>query len=1357
MTELATRTRSAVFEDSGQAVQVLEFGGSDKRRAADRCTAAAALAVLFDVTTIRHTVLATSSNSEQYAGLNGYRQISRHTRQMDVAGAPDEVARYLSALPRVLAELEKQATAGARVMGAWLRTADGQATAESIGKDGVQALRRMFRADVYRRLVHLVLDAPAGPGHVDPARPLRHQAQVVAERIAWEAPVDAQYLVDADEAAAIVAAWHVVPLDETADSDDTRAVLAAAGDIVDAAAADEDLAAETATMESVPTGPATPPGLTVELSGMVRGERWAADCVRCTGNPLKVTADYEDPADALAAAWIHYDERHRSVDDALSADECARAAAIVWSDAQDTVMFAASQGLLTEDGKGFYYNSWATDRPVVVARARVVTLVYAGLLSVRAEGGRRTFVPTARGRVDRRLVSMAIRQEVVDYAPADNTYDVPAARVRAYPYLSAGHPVDAWAEQRAAKAAAVVVPDTVDEVLAAAGDQAPVDVVDAAAGEHAPQLVAVGASTAVGELPPPAAIRSIRRVENDTTTEGAPDMADDLPAMTGPQAKAYAHIRTHGALISRQGVDRRVVAALQEMGLVTLIGRGPIWIAKPVESDQAPGPGPRAEPPAGGPVPAGELSSLAPACSVQHVGNDSNAGRNPATMYDLPKLSPTQSAVFAALRRQSTIAAGQKLDGRAVNRRTVEALVRHNLAIWTDRGTTWSVKLAAPGLAIEEAPAAEQAPAPRVLLDPVTEFAAAAAANEAPPAAVRPLPNEARALVNATLPNAQDFEPVYLADGTYQGYTFQDGEEYGALDAKGWALAGPYSQRAEAVAALTYGAQVAAATAAFPNAHGFQPAFDGQARKIGTTFRLRHGAAAAYSYVTLDAQTDPHVQCVYRTAAERTLAKLHPSTTPAPTTRGSLPKHADNPLVRAALTVFEGLDAADLTDEGHEEAYTNGVMVEPRDADRIAAYWVKGNRVTGLNGKAFAADLKNLAARLDAAGWTVEQGTDMCVFATAPRPLTVKQAREAVQMTWPLAQEFQPFRDADAARTFLGYTFKIDGSGAARYGWITAAGKYGKGSEPYRSEAERLLPMAHRDDVRAAAQKTQRQAARTAPADMARPAPVTARVDDEQAPAQVRPRMVPRSWDGPVAQCGFGDHDGPLAVDGLMGTHRMGDGWLNRCPGMGKPPKQADPATPVRQENVTYDVPALPADIPPFNGPAGWDGLVGICAYDDHRAPLGADGRIGIHHLDAETWPMECSGSGRPPRQNVDEPTQQDTDSVQSHPVDAAQRAAGIRAGDQIRPVPDRPAITVTQVGPHPFTPDWLHVATVETWPFTLRPTDLVVHETRVRSHDVPCKLCGVVVVAEVDEVTEGRPTLRVCGHCANRDGQTTA
>ena len=53
------------------------------------------------------------------------------------------------------------------------------------------------------------------------------------------------------------------------------------------------------------------------------------------------------------------------------------------------------------------------------------------------------------------------------------------------------------------------------------------------------------------------------------------------------------------------------------------------------------------------------------------------------------------------------------------------------------------------------------------------------------------------------------------------------------------------------------------------------------------------------------------------------------------------------------------------------------------------------------------------------------------------------------------------------------------------------------------------------------------------------------------------PDMTPRGWEGATAECSFGRHTAPLHDSGLIGRHRMGEGWLNACPGGGRAPREA--------------------------------------------------------------------------------------------------------------------------------------------------------------------------------------------------------
>ncbi|MGC4925560.1 hypothetical protein [Streptomyces sp. DT117] len=57
------------------------------------------------------------------------------------------------------------------------------------------------------------------------------------------------------------------------------------------------------------------------------------------------------------------------------------------------------------------------------------------------------------------------------------------------------------------------------------------------------------------------------------------------------------------------------------------------------------------------------------------------------------------------------------------------------------------------------------------------------------------------------------------------------------------------------------------------------------------------------------------------------------------------------------------------------------------------------------------------------------------------------------------------------------------------------------------------------------------------------------------------PVLIGADWDGPIARCSFGAHMAALLPSGRIARHRMGEGWLNACPGVGKPPR-ADEATP---------------------------------------------------------------------------------------------------------------------------------------------------------------------------------------------------
>ncbi|MBD3550823.1 hypothetical protein [Streptomyces sp. SP18CM02] len=51
------------------------------------------------------------------------------------------------------------------------------------------------------------------------------------------------------------------------------------------------------------------------------------------------------------------------------------------------------------------------------------------------------------------------------------------------------------------------------------------------------------------------------------------------------------------------------------------------------------------------------------------------------------------------------------------------------------------------------------------------------------------------------------------------------------------------------------------------------------------------------------------------------------------------------------------------------------------------------------------------------------------------------------------------------------------------------------------------------------------------------------------------PVFTGADWDGPIARCSWGAHMAALLPSGRIARHRMGEGWLNACPGVGKPPR----------------------------------------------------------------------------------------------------------------------------------------------------------------------------------------------------------
>jgi hypothetical protein len=89
----------------------------------------------------------------------------------------------------------------------------------------------------------------------------------------------------------------------------------------------------------------------------------------------------------------------------------------------------------------------------------------------------------------------------------------------------------------------------------------------------------------------------------------------------------------------------------------------------------------------------------------------------------------------------------------------------------------------------------------------------------------------------------------------------------------------------------------------------------------------------------------------------------------------------------------------------------------------------------------------------------------------APVVSTVAEARETVAPRFPHAQGFRP-RPDDTGRT-TGWTFRVDSTERARFGWVTTDGSYGKGTEVSRAAAAEMLVMGVLEDARARARRDQ--------------------------------------------------------------------------------------------------------------------------------------------------------------------------------------------------------------------------------------------------------------------------------------------
>ncbi|MFF9560351.1 hypothetical protein ACF1DY_31625 [Streptomyces albus] len=111
------------------------------------------------------------------------------------------------------------------------------------------------------------------------------------------------------------------------------------------------------------------------------------------------------------------------------------------------------------------------------------------------------------------------------------------------------------------------------------------------------------------------------------------------------------------------------------------------------------------------------------------------------------------------------------------------------------------------------------------------------------------------------------------------------------------------------------------------------------------------------------------------------------------TAEGSTPANAAHPNVCAAREALAGLKPAQLTDH-HDpadpteaERGVRGYMVDPREGNRVAIYWLEGGRTIRRDDSWHGPALDCLADRLRRRGWLVEKmlKSSQCVFAHRPQ------------------------------------------------------------------------------------------------------------------------------------------------------------------------------------------------------------------------------------------------------------------------------------------------------------------------------------------------------------------------------------
>ncbi|MFE7443808.1 DUF6248 family natural product biosynthesis protein [Streptomyces chartreusis] len=193
----------------------------------------------------------------------------------------------------------------------------------------------------------------------------------------------------------------------------------------------------------VPAGPSLPPGMYfMPLPSTKYREWWAIQCGRCQGGVrTELPGEWHDKYEAAQVAREHFEDAHRPLDDALTAEDIAEVERWPLSDAQRTVLFWAEHAELAEYDDGFWALDCVPDRWDVnkrVARGRVTGLWAAGLLNVRLTSYGRRLVKSPTGHRVARLVWRAQRQGVAEAAAKDARLTPLPKRSNGYPLLSEG-------------------------------------------------------------------------------------------------------------------------------------------------------------------------------------------------------------------------------------------------------------------------------------------------------------------------------------------------------------------------------------------------------------------------------------------------------------------------------------------------------------------------------------------------------------------------------------------------------------------------------------------------------------------------------------------------------------------------------------------------------------------------------------------------------------------------------------------------------------------------------------------------------------------------------------------------------